>query len=129
MELIVDPQGQVRCLYVEAIDLAALGPLTIRRASQVEPDASGSWWADLAPVGGPQLGPYPQRSAALAAESAWLTTHHLLPRAAVTTPVGQAEQPFLVAAPVKGRAAREVEAATRAALALGSTATPGLAAR
>jgi len=53
----INRQGQVRCLYSEQIDLGALGGLTIRRASQVEPDAKGQWLADLAPVGGPCLGP------------------------------------------------------------------------
>src|SRR5262249_4363500 len=66
MQLIVDPQGQVHCLYGETIDLAALGSVAIRRASHVEPDVDGRWWADLAPVGGPKLGPFDRRSGALA---------------------------------------------------------------
>ena len=37
-----------RCVYDEAIDLSQLGELTIRRASHVEPDDQGLWWADLA---------------------------------------------------------------------------------
>ncbi len=72
MELFVDGRGQVRCLYDEAINLALLGHLAIRRASVVEPDAGGSWHADLTPVGGPVLGPFPFRSQALAAEQRWL---------------------------------------------------------
>jgi hypothetical protein len=72
MQLLIDPQGQVRCLYGEMIDLASLGVASIRRASHVEPDDAGRWWADLAPVGGPRLGPFPRRSAALQAEVAWL---------------------------------------------------------
>jgi hypothetical protein len=82
MQLVVDPRGVVHCLYGEAIDLAALGPLAIRRASQVEPDASGQWWADLAAVGGPRLGPFARRSSALAAEQKWLEARWL------TAPVG-----------------------------------------
>jgi hypothetical protein len=70
--MIVDPLGGVRCLYGEAIDLATLGSLSICRASYVEPDEQGQWWADLAPTGGPRLGPFLLRSAALAAEAAWL---------------------------------------------------------
>jgi hypothetical protein len=77
MELIVDPCGQVRCLYDEAIDLAALGPLLITRASHVEPDKHGSWWADLAPVEGPKLGPFHLRSDALDAERDWLELNWL----------------------------------------------------
>src|SRR5215831_13568468 len=72
MQLRIDPSGQVRCVYSEALDLAALGALTMQRASHVEPDDQGHWWADLAPVSGPRLGPFPFRSAALAAEGAWL---------------------------------------------------------
>jgi hypothetical protein len=75
MQLIVDPQGQLHCLYAEAIDLAALGSVGIRRASHVEPDVDGRWWADLAPVGGPKLGPFDRRSGALRAESDWLEQH------------------------------------------------------
>lgn len=72
MELIIDPAGGVRCIYEEAIDLAALGKLTITRASHVEPDEEGKWWADMAPVGGPRLGPFEKRSEALAVELEWL---------------------------------------------------------
>lgn len=72
MLLVVDPQGKSRCLYDEAIDLVVLGDLAIQRASHVEPDANGLWWADLAPVGGPTLGPFSKRSDALTAEQVWL---------------------------------------------------------
>jgi hypothetical protein len=75
MVLRIDPCGQVTCLYGEAIDLAALGTLSIRRASHVEPDESGQWWADLGLLHGPRLGPYRKRSHALAAEQSWLEEH------------------------------------------------------
>ena len=52
--------------FRETIDLAALGPLTLRRASHVEPDVEGRWFADLTPVSGPLLGPFIRRSEALA---------------------------------------------------------------
>jgi hypothetical protein len=77
MELIILPDGAVRCIYNETIDLAALGSPVITRASHVEPDAQGCWRADLSPVGGPLLGPFPLRSDALAAEQAWLTANWL----------------------------------------------------
>jgi hypothetical protein len=77
MQIIVSPDGSARTLYDEAIDLAALGGLSIRRASHVEPDDSGRWWADLAPVGGPRLGPFDRRSDALIAEHGWLETNWL----------------------------------------------------
>ena len=52
MQMIVATNGSLRCLYDEAIDLAALGRLSITRASHVEPDEQGRWLADLAPVSG-----------------------------------------------------------------------------
>jgi hypothetical protein len=78
MELLISPNGTVHCLYGEEIELAKLGQLTIRRASHVEPDQQGRWLADLAPVGGPILGPFGLRSEALEAERLWLE-HHWLP--------------------------------------------------
>jgi hypothetical protein len=75
MHLRIDGTGQVRCLYGEAIALGELGVLTILRASQVEPDAAGRWWADLAPLGGPRLGPFARRSEALQAEDAWIEAY------------------------------------------------------
>jgi hypothetical protein len=77
MELVIGPSGQVRCLYADAIDLAAFGHPQITRASHVEPDEQGSWWADLAPVNGPKLGPFSRRSDALEAERRWLEANWL----------------------------------------------------
>ncbi len=77
MQLIIDPVGRVRCLYSETLDLAVLGSLSIARGSHVEPDEQGRWFADLKPVGGPSLGPFKNRSQALAAEQAWLEEHWL----------------------------------------------------
>lgn len=77
MQLIVDSDGSVWCLYDEAIDLSTLGIPLIVRASYVEPDERGRWTADLHPVEGPVLGPFEQRSQALAAEQAWLEAHWL----------------------------------------------------
>jgi hypothetical protein len=77
MQLVVDPSGQIRAIYAEAIDLTVLGRPAIARASQVEPDALGRWYADLRPVSGPILGPFAHRSDALDAELAWLESHWL----------------------------------------------------
>jgi hypothetical protein len=77
MQLLIQPNGGVRCVYGEAINLSALGRVQITRGSHVEPDDDGRWFADLTPVSGPQLGPFSQRSEALAAEREWLTVNWL----------------------------------------------------
>ena len=76
-ELVISPSGQVHCIYDEVIDLSALGSPVIARASHVEPDDEGRWWADLNPVEGPVLGPFTLRSIALEAEQEWLKDHWL----------------------------------------------------
>ena len=78
MDLLIDAHGQVHCVYAEAIDLRMLGVPRIVRASHVEPDENGQWWANLAPVQGPPLGPFAQRTLALAAEKEWLEEHWLV---------------------------------------------------
>ena len=80
MELVVDAGGDVRCIYGEELDLREIGKLQITRASHVEPDRDGFWWADMGPVDGTVLGPYYSRSEALQAERGWLTAIHLQPR-------------------------------------------------
>jgi hypothetical protein len=77
MQLVIHPDGAVSCLYDEAIDLTALGSLQIERGSHVEPDELGRWFADLAPVSGPKLGPFDRRSDALEAERVWLEANWL----------------------------------------------------
>ena len=64
MELVVDAGGDVRCVYGEELDLRELGKLQITRASHVEPDAEGYWWAEITPSGGPVLGPFRTRTEA-----------------------------------------------------------------
>jgi hypothetical protein len=72
----IRPDGVVRFLYDDALrGLLALGQPTIRRASHVEPTPDGRWTADLSPMGGPGLGPFDTRAAALDAERAWLVHH------------------------------------------------------
>lgn len=77
MQVLINSQGVIRSLYSDSLQLAALGPLQITRASHVEPDREGRWWADLAPVIGPLLGPFSLRSEALLAEQQWLEAHRL----------------------------------------------------
>ena len=79
-DLLVDPEGRVHCLWDDALRpiLDALGgELVITRASHVEPTADARFTADLAPVGGPVLGPFLTHRAALAAEVDWLARHNL----------------------------------------------------
>lgn len=78
MELVIAVTGQVHCVYGEDLDLRALGQVSIRRGSHVEPTADGRWTVDLAPVNGPTLGPFATRSEALTAEVAWLREHWLV---------------------------------------------------
>ena len=77
MQLIIRPDGTLRTLYSETLDLASFGRMHIERASHVEPDRLGSWYADLSPVDGPRLGPFRYRTQALAAEQRWLESHRL----------------------------------------------------
>jgi hypothetical protein len=77
MDLLVLPDGTIRAIYAEDIDLADLGSVLISRASHVEPDSQGRWIADLSPVNGPVLGLFNRRSEALAAEMDWLVTNWL----------------------------------------------------
>lgn len=78
MKLIVDTAGHARFIHDD--DLFALmrdtgATVTIRRASHVEPDSTGAWYADMSPVGGPVIGAFSTRTAALAAEREWLEAH------------------------------------------------------
>jgi hypothetical protein len=79
MQLVIKPNGALRCIYGEEIDLHALGRPSVSRASHVEPDRHGRWFADMSPVDGPKLGPFDRLSDALAAESAWLEANWLSP--------------------------------------------------
>ena len=85
MQILIQPDGLLRCLYGESLDLSALGRLQIQRGSHVEPDEQGCWWADLCPVSGPRLGPFDRRSQALEAEREWLEANWL-----TTAPARQA---------------------------------------
>src|SRR5207237_768058 len=64
--LVVEPSGNIHCLYTEELHLSAFGMLSISRGSHVEPTSDGQWQADMSPVNGPILGPFPLRSDALA---------------------------------------------------------------
>ncbi len=77
MQLLIEATGDIRCIYSDALDLHLLGRPIIKRASSVEPDGAGSWYADLGSVQGPVLGPFNRRAEALQAERLWLMKHWL----------------------------------------------------
>lgn len=79
MEIIIHSNGAAQCVYSEMIPVRELGLVDIRRASHVEPIENGLWTADLTPVNGPVLGPFENRTAALAAETNWLRDNWLTP--------------------------------------------------
>ena len=73
--LTISPDGTIRFVYSDALrPLLDAGNSRIDRASRVEPLGT-RWTADLAPVGGPVLGPFDRRADALAAEVSWLLVH------------------------------------------------------
>lgn len=69
----IDADGHVRFVYDDRLaDLLEQGDARVMRVSHVEPAPAGGWTADMNPVGGPVLGPFPLRATALSAERAWL---------------------------------------------------------
>jgi len=75
MKVTIGPAGEIGFIYNDdARALLDAGVATIRRASHVEPQGT-RWTADMGPVGGPVLGPFETRQAALAAEVSWLDAH------------------------------------------------------
>ncbi|RLS26221.1 MAG: hypothetical protein DWH74_00035 [Planctomycetota bacterium] len=77
MIISIDRNGGIRAIYSDGFNWQALGKPLIQRASQVEPDHLGLWWADLAVSGGPRIGPFARRTDAIAAEVAWLERNRL----------------------------------------------------
>lgn len=72
LRLIVTADGNVKFIWDDELaPLFALGAGVIGRASHVEPIGT-MWFADLAPVGGPRLGPFRWHGDAIEAELAWL---------------------------------------------------------
>ena len=78
LDLVVEADGSLRCIYTDELPLGSLGVFQIRRASHVEPDEQGQWWADLAPLQGPRLGPFGRRAEALDEENRWITQNWLI---------------------------------------------------
>lgn len=77
MIIVVGPDG-IKFIHDDNLmaALKGLGPARTKRASHVEPEGE-NWTADMAPVGGPRLGPYATRGEALAAEFRYLVEHDI----------------------------------------------------
>lgn len=74
----VQANGDIKFIYADALKaLLGLGDAQIERASHVEPTAGNQWEADMSPVGGPRLGPFDTRQAALDAEVVWINRNVL----------------------------------------------------
>jgi hypothetical protein len=73
LRIVVNEQGDLSFVHDDLLIGVRdeLGDAITKRASHVEPDGTG-WTADMGPSGGPVLGPFSTRGAALAAERAWL---------------------------------------------------------
>ena len=59
--------GEGHCLYTEAIELGAIGRLTLRRATGIEFNANSQQW-EVRDAGGALLHTHPSREACLAWE-------------------------------------------------------------
>lgn len=77
----IAPTGRLTFIYDDALSgLLQAGTCRVDRASHVEPKLTPEgvrWFADLAPVAGPKLGPFPTRAAALENEVEWLTANRI----------------------------------------------------
>ena len=73
MDIVIGESGEIRFIYDDELAdaLAGAGEACTRRASHVEPNGGG-WTADMRPVNGPVLGPFPTRREALEEEKRWL---------------------------------------------------------
>ena len=77
MILSISSKGDIRGIYTVEFPWRELGKTLVKRASNVEPDHLGLWWADLSLSKGPKLGPFAKRADAIAAEVRWLEKHRL----------------------------------------------------
>ena len=72
-KIAIAANGALRMIYNDehADFLREAGEAVTTRASHVEPSGNG-WTADMSPVDGPVLGPFPLREQALQAETEYL---------------------------------------------------------
>ena len=77
----IAPTGRMTFIYDDTLaGLLQTGACRVDRASHVEPKMTlygVRWFADLAPVAGPVLGPYDTRARALQEEVDWLNAHRI----------------------------------------------------
>lgn len=77
IDLVVEVGGKLKFIYNDELhELLSFGESKITRVSYVEPFGL-CWMADMAPVGGPILGPFDLRQEALDAEVAYIKKHVL----------------------------------------------------
>lgn len=69
--IIVTPAGTVECLYTEAIDLAGLGELRVKRATDIAFDGASQLWV-VRDNGGREQYRHASREACLAWERSYL---------------------------------------------------------
>ena len=65
--IVISDGGVIEHIYTEQFDLTDCGDSQITRASHVEPsqNGDGSWYVDLAPIGGEVVHGFSKRSEAL----------------------------------------------------------------
>lgn len=78
-EIVIMPDGTIHFLYYDNLKpLLKIGKSKVRRASNIDPTKDGQhWFVDLAPVGGPKLGPFDTRDIAIHEEVSWLNKNRL----------------------------------------------------
>lgn len=80
-EIFILADGTVKFLYYDELKpLLDIGNVEVSRASHIDPEKTENglkWFVDLAPVGGPKLGPFETRDEAIAAEIDWLSQNYL----------------------------------------------------
>ncbi len=74
----IAPDGTVRFIYDDTLrPILEGGVSTIQRASFLIQQTDGQWLANLEPVNGPILGPFPSRELAIEGERDWINTNWL----------------------------------------------------
>lgn len=82
VDVVILADGTVKFLYYDELKpLLDIGDVDVKRASHVDPEKLENgelkWFADLAPVSGPKLGPFDTRNEAIDAEVVWLSVNYL----------------------------------------------------